>query len=53
MGTTMIEAYNFTEEDFRRERFKNYTTPLKANNNFLSITQPFAIQTNSHGKYLK
>ena len=31
MGT-MLQAYKFTEEDFRGERFKNYPKPLKGNN---------------------
>tara|TARA_B110000259_G_scaffold59754_1_gene70664 strand:+ start:1247 stop:1396 length:150 start_codon:yes stop_codon:yes gene_type:complete len=28
MGT-MLQAYKFTEEDFRGERFKDYPTPLQ------------------------
>ena len=28
MGT-MLQAYKFTEEDFRGERFKDYPTPFK------------------------
>ncbi len=51
MGT-MLQRYNFTEEDFRGERFKEYPTPLKGNNDLLSITQPEAIAT-IHGKYLE
>jgi 5-methyltetrahydrofolate--homocysteine methyltransferase len=31
MGT-MLQAYKFTEEDFRGERFKDYPTPLQGNN---------------------
>ena len=42
MGT-MLQQYKFTEEDFRGERFKNYPTPLKGNNDLLSLTQPEAI----------
>ena len=49
MGT-MLQAYKFTEEDFRGERFKDYPTPLQGNNDLLSITQPEAIKT-IHGKY--
>ena len=50
MGT-MIQAYNLKEEDFRGERFKNYPTPLKGNNDLLSITQPKII-SEIHKKYL-
>ena len=49
MGT-MLQAYNFTEEDFRGERFKDYPTSLKGNNDLLSITQPKAI-AEIHAKY--
>ncbi|OIQ22162.1 MAG: 5-methyltetrahydrofolate--homocysteine methyltransferase [Flavobacterium sp. MedPE-SWcel] len=42
MGT-MLQQYNFSEEDFRGERFKNHPNPLKGNNDLLSITQPEAI----------
>ena len=51
MGT-MLQAYKFTEEDFRGERFKDYPTPLQGNNDLLSITQPEAIKT-IHGKYFE
>ena len=51
MGT-MLQQYNFTEEDFRGERFKDYPTPLKGNNDLLSITQPEAIAT-IHAKYFE
>jgi 5-methyltetrahydrofolate--homocysteine methyltransferase len=43
MGT-MIQAYNFTEEDFRGEKFKDWKLPLKGNNDFLILTQPEAIK---------
>ena len=49
MGT-MLQAYKFTEEDFRGERFKEYPTPLQGNNDLLSITQPKAIKE-VHAKY--
>jgi len=49
MGT-MLQQYNFTEEDFRGERFKDYSSPLKGNNDLLSITQPEAIKE-VHRKY--
>ena len=42
MGT-MLQRYNFSEEDFRGERFKDYPTSLKGNNDLLSLTQPEAI----------
>lgn len=42
MGT-MLQRYNFTEEDFRGERFKDYPLPLQGNNDLLSLTQPEAI----------
>ena len=51
MGT-MLQAYKFTEEDFRGERFKEYPTPLQGNNDLLSITQPEAIKT-IHAKYFE
>ncbi|MBL4643023.1 MAG: homocysteine S-methyltransferase family protein [Flavobacteriaceae bacterium] len=43
MGT-MLQAYKFSEEDFRGERFKEYPTSLKGNNDLLSLTQPTAIK---------
>jgi len=49
MGT-MLQAYKFTEEDFRGERFKDYPTPLQGNNDLLSITQPKAI-AEIHAEY--
>ena len=51
MGT-MLQAYKFSEEDFRGERFKEYPIPLQGNNDLLSITQPEAIKT-IHGKYFE
>jgi len=51
MGT-MLQQYNFTEEDFRGERFKNYPSSLKGNNDLLSITQPEAI-AEVHRKYFE
>lgn len=50
MGT-MIQAYNLKEGDFRGERFKNYPSLLKGNNDLLSITQPQII-SEIHKKYL-
>ncbi len=42
MGT-MLQRYNFSEEDFRGEKFKDFPHSLKGNNDLLSITQPQAI----------
>ncbi|HBR13004.1 MAG TPA: 5-methyltetrahydrofolate--homocysteine methyltransferase [Chryseobacterium sp.] len=50
MGT-MIQRYNFTEKDYRGERFKDWESPLKGNNDLLSLTQPQAIEE-IHRKYL-
>jgi len=51
MGT-MLQAYKFSEEDFRGERFKDYPVSLKGNNDLLSITQPIAIKE-IHAKYFE
>ncbi len=51
MGT-MLQQYNFTEEDFRGERFKDFPSPLKGNNDLLSLTQPKAI-AEVHAKYFE
>ncbi len=51
MGT-MLQRYNFEEEDFRGERFKDFHKPLKGNNDLLSITQPQAI-AEVHSKYFE
>ena len=49
MGT-MIQRYKLEEEDFRGDRFKNHTHPLKGNNDLLSITQPDIIKA-IHSEY--
>ena len=49
MGT-MLQRYNFSEEDFRGERFKDFPHSLKGNNDLLSLTQPAAIR-DVHYKY--
>jgi 5-methyltetrahydrofolate--homocysteine methyltransferase len=49
MGT-MLQRYNFSEEDFRGERFKNFPHSLKGNNDLLSLTQPQAIR-DVHAQY--
>ncbi len=51
MGT-MLQDYNFSEEDFRGERFKDYSSSLKGNNDLLSLTQPAAI-SEIHRKYFE
>lgn len=51
MGT-MLQRYNFSEEDFRGDRFKDFPHPLKGNNDLLSITQPKAI-AEVHAKYFE
>ncbi len=51
MGT-MIQSYNLSEEDYRGDRFKNYDSDLKGNNDLLSITQPRIIKE-IHSKFLE
>ena len=51
MGT-MLQAYDFQEDDFRGDRFQNHPIPLAGNNDLLSITQPNAIYE-VHAKYLE
>ena len=51
MGT-MLQQYNFSEEDFRGERFAAYPSSLKGNNDLLSLTQPEAI-AEIHAKYFE
>lgn len=51
MGT-MIQAYQFGEEDYRGERFRDYEILLKGNNDLLTLTQPDAIKE-IHRKYLE
>ena len=48
----MLQAYKFEEEDFRGERFKDHPSPLKGNNDLLSLTQPEAIKA-VHRKYFE
>jgi 5-methyltetrahydrofolate--homocysteine methyltransferase len=50
MGT-MLQRYNFTESDYRGERFKDWKYSLKGNNDLLTLTQPEAI-SEVHRKYL-
>jgi 5-methyltetrahydrofolate--homocysteine methyltransferase len=50
MGT-MIQQYKLAEKDYRGERFANWHTDVKGNNDLLSITQPHII-TEIHKQYL-
>jgi 5-methyltetrahydrofolate--homocysteine methyltransferase len=45
-------VYNFSEEDFRGERFKDFPHSLKGNNDLLSLTQPQAIKA-VHAAYFE
>lgn len=49
MGT-MIQRHKLEEEDFRGDRFKDHASPLKGNNDLLSITRPDVIKE-IHGLY--
>ena len=51
MGT-MLQRNQFSEEDFRGDRFKDFPFPLKGNNDLLSITQPEAVKE-VHRLYFK
>jgi 5-methyltetrahydrofolate--homocysteine methyltransferase len=51
MGT-MIQRYKLQEEDYRGERFKNYPSDLKGNNDLLSLTRPDVILA-IHQEYLE
>jgi len=51
MGT-MIQRYKLSEEDYRGERFKDWHSDVKGNNDLLSITQPQIIQA-IHEQYLE
>jgi len=51
MGT-MLQRYQFSEDDFCGKRFKNHPSPLKGNNDLLSITRPEAIEE-VHRMYLE
>ena len=50
MGT-MIQRENLEESDYRGERFANWKTELKGNNDLLCLTQPDIIQK-IHEEYL-
>ena len=51
MGT-MIQKYKLEEEDYRGERYKNWHTDVKGNNDLLSITRPDVIEA-IHREYLE
>src|SRR5882672_3584294 len=50
MGT-MIQRYKLEEKDYRGERFKDWKSDLKGNNDLLVITQPQVIKA-IHKEYL-
>ena len=51
MGT-MIQRYKLSEEDYRGERFKDWPSDLKGNNDLLSLTQPHIVKE-IHKQYLE
>lgn len=51
MGT-MIQRYKLNEEDYRGDRFKDWHTDVKGNNDLLSITRPDIIKA-IHKEYLQ
>ena len=51
MGT-MIQRYKLTEADYRGDRFKDWPSDLKGNNDLLCLTQPQIIKE-IHKNYLK
>ncbi|MDP4132371.1 MAG: homocysteine S-methyltransferase family protein, partial [Bacteroidota bacterium] len=51
MGT-MIQRYKLEEEDYRGERFKNWKSDVKGNNDLLSLTRPDIIKA-IHKEYLE
>jgi 5-methyltetrahydrofolate--homocysteine methyltransferase len=50
MGT-MIQGYKLSESDYRGERFADWKSDLKGNNDLLVLTRPDVI-AEIHGKYL-
>jgi len=50
MGS-LIQNHKLEEDDFRADRFRNHNSPLKGNNDLLSITQPEIIK-GIHKQYL-
>jgi 5-methyltetrahydrofolate--homocysteine methyltransferase len=50
MGT-MLQAHEFTEADFRGERFRDHSRDLRGDNDLLCLTQPDAVKV-VHAAYL-
>jgi 5-methyltetrahydrofolate--homocysteine methyltransferase len=50
MGT-MIQRYKLSEADYRGERFKDWPSDVKGNNDLLCLTQPQIIKA-IHKEYL-
>ena len=51
MGT-MVQSYELSEEDFRKDQFKDHPIDLKGNNDILVLTQPQII-SEIHKRYLE
>ncbi len=51
MGT-MIQRYRLTEKDYRGDRFKDWKSDIKGNNDLLCLTQPHIIKE-IHKQYLE
>ena len=51
MGT-MVQRYKLQEADYRGERFKDWHTDVKGNNDLLCLTQPHIIKE-IHKQYLQ
>src|SRR5580692_2206874 len=51
MGT-MIQRHKLEEKDYRSERFKDWASDLKGNNDLLALTQPDIIEV-IHREYLQ
>lgn len=51
MGT-MIQDHDLQEKDYRGERFADWPSDLKGNNDLLSLTQPHII-SNIHRQFLE
>ena len=51
MGT-MIQRYQLSEADYRGDRFKDWPSDLKGNNDLLCLTQPHIVKE-IHKKYLE
>ena len=49
---TMVQGYGLAEEDFRGERFRDWTVQLKGCNDLLAVTRPDVVRE-IHEKYLQ